>query len=143
MTTNYQDIRSAILGRIATNIALLDAAWSATANVAWPGTHFPAGGKGTFMAVDVNMKGARQAAIGSPTRRIDGDLDLTFFAVQGQSDASLAKHMDAAQDLFPLGLGLTAGAATLRFLAPIPLPPHENDNEFVLGVLKCPFFTYA
>jgi hypothetical protein len=139
-----------ILARLTANITAIDAAWSAAQNVAWPGTHFPAGGKNTFMAVDIAIKDVKQAYIGAgapgataPTRRIDGDVDLTFFAVQGQSDASLPAHMDKAQDLFPLGLGLTAGAAVLRFLAPIPLPPHENDNEFVLGVLKCPFFTYA
>lgn len=145
MTTTFEDIRTAVIAQVKNNLASIDAAWTASANVAWPGVHFPAAGKVSFMAVDIDYHSVRQAAIGSPTRYIEGSVSLSFFAPQGtaSADATLAAHLDHAQDLFPLGLSLTIGVAVLRFRAPSPRPPREDDAEFLLGGLECPFYTYA
>jgi hypothetical protein len=72
-------------------------------------------------------------------------VDLTFHALQGQGTAGLTAAMDAACALFPMGLplGFGSGSLAMRFQSPTPQPPQDGDEEFFLGAVICPFYTYA
>jgi hypothetical protein len=144
-TTYETDIAAALVTKLKANLTAIRSGWIESQNVAWPGVHFPAAGKSTFMAVGVHYTKPRQAAIGTDLLYIEGELVLEFFGQQGQDGRWLYQSRGSAQAVFPMRstLAFGSGGGLLTFRAPWPEPAQEDDNEWLLGRLTCPFYTYT
>ncbi len=139
--TLLADMLDAAEDRLNTNIATIDAAYTA-ADVEWHGVRFDIlPSTISFMRITLDILGNRQAALGG-TERLDGQVQLSFFGRPSHGVDQSRKVMqraDAARGLFPMGLNLAAGGRTMRFQAPIPEPPLDEVDDFFHQPLICPF----
>lgn len=143
MSTSYKDIVAAITSRVESNLTSIDSGYSATVDVAWPNVDFAADNLADWMSVDVQFTGARQAAVGSTGRRIDGALVLGFFAQRTDGLNELQTRVDNAADLFAAGTSVTSGSTTVRFRTPQAVTPDPNVAEWCRQILTCPFTVYT
>jgi Bacteriophage related domain of unknown function len=135
MTTTYQDIFSAIMGRIEDN-------WNAVAApVHWPATRFkPLENGAPWIQPRLVFNTAEQITLGlNGHNRIEGDLDVRIFAAIGAGEEPLLIKADALRDLFPRGTVLSAGSRRIHFRTPSVRPAIEEE-DFIQIPVFCPFW---
>ena len=139
MSDTLEDIRSAIMSRIASGFTAIP--------VAYPGKDANVDGVNHALQVDLNFEARKRAALGAAAgSRIDGHVVLTVLARQDATaqvgTAALEGYLDDLSDLFPSALNIAAGANTLRFKEPVP-GGTQNMEGWVGRQLRCPFYLFT
>ncbi len=142
MTTTFKDVTAAIIAQLEDNITSVDAGYAA-ADVRWPGVHFKPGTRNDWMGLDVVFAETAQSGLAAPNRFIAGYAQISLFQRVGKTtSADILTRMDNARDLFKMDTTLTAGADSVRFREPLPMPQIE-EGEWVHQPLRCEFYLFT